>query len=325
MTAETTDIADLDGTTPDTSVYAAGVVMWHGTGDERRVLVIHRGRHDDFSLPKGKVDPGETLPETAVREAREETGFDVTLGASLGYIEYDIPDGRHKEVHYWCAEIAQEDVDRHAFEPNDEVDSLEWVGLDRAASMLSYDLDREVLRRFVDRCERGLERTFAIIVLRHAKAVPPLSWPGDDSSRPITARGQEQAEQVTPVLEAFGPARIITSSAVRCRATIAPFATRSGILPIVSPAISQSAYDDGTDAIDEVVADVIAQRQTTVLCSHSPVMPEILREIAGATSTPTRQIMRLSMLSTGECTVLHVSTDDPERGVVASESHGPLV
>ena len=318
-------VTDTDEPTEATSVYAAGAVLWRRDGDRVLVLVIHRERHEDYSLPKGKVDPGESLPETAAREVLEETGFDVALGAPLGFIEYDLPNGRHKEVHYWTAEVTQEAFEAHRFEANDEVDTLEWMTIDEARPLLSYQRDRELLDVFSERCRRGIEQTFAIIALRHAKAVPPLSWPGDDDSRPLTARGQEQADLVVPILEAFAPTHVVTSVAVRCRSTVAPFADRNGLVPVVSGAISQSAYDAGRDDVESVVTDALAARRTTVLCSHSPVMPEIVRELALATGTRPGTLMRQSMLSTGECSVFHVPVRDPSLGVVAAESHGPLI
>ena len=308
-----------------TSVYAAGALLWRRVDGRVRVLVVHRQHHEDYSLPKGKVDPGETLPETAAREVREETGYEVTLGAPLGYIEYDLPNGRHKEVHYWSAEVDDAAFAANEFAPNDEVDELQWLSLKKAQRLLTYERDREVVGVFAERCERGVERTFAVIALRHAKAVPPLSWPGDDESRPITARGQEQAGLIVPILRAFAPERVITSTAVRCRATVAPFANAAGLMPEVSAAVSQSAYDEGDDAVREVVRDVLAGRRTTVVCSHSPVMPEIVRELALATNTPSGPLMRQSMLSTGECSVLHVPVGDLSLGIVAAETHGPLV
>ncbi|MGO2113034.1 MAG: NUDIX hydrolase [Pseudoclavibacter sp.] len=320
MTPETHDESERT-----TNVYAAGVVLWRELDGAAHVLVIHRDRHDDYSLAKGKVDPGETLPQTAAREVLEETGFEVALAAPLTTIDYDLPDGRHKEVAYWTAEVDDATFEAHSFEANDEVDALEWLPIPDARARLTYELDRDVLDEFAARFDAGLARTFAVIALRHAKAAPPLAWPGDDDSRPLTARGQEQADLLVPIVRAFGPSRAITSTAVRCRSTIAPFAAASGIEPEVSGAIAQSSFDDGDDAVDEIIAAVVRDRTPTVLCSHSPVMPEIVRELAIATETKPGDVMRASMLSTGECAVLHVALDDPSRGIVAVEMHGPLV
>lgn len=309
----------------DDTVYAAGVLLWHEAADGIRILVIHRQRHDDLSLAKGKVDPGESLPETAAREVAEETGFTVALGAPLNPIEYDLPDGRGKVVHYWTAEVDAETVRSHVFTPNDEVDAIDWLPLAEARDRLTYERDRDVIDEFAARCAAGTARTFAVIALRHAKAVPAHSWPGDDASRPITSRGQEQAHLVVPLLAAFGPRRVITSTAVRCRATIAPLATETGLLPAASGAISQAAYDEGDDDTADVIRSVIDARETTILCSHSPVIPEIVRAAALATQTPTTNVLRRSMLSTAEFVVLHVAADDPTRGIVASEMHGPII
>lgn len=310
-----------------TSVYAAGAVLWRRDPESGkvRILVVHRNRHEDYSLPKGKVDPGETLPETAAREVREETGFRVVLGAPLGYIEYDLPNGRHKEVHYWTAEVSERMAKENPFTPNEEVDRAEWMTLKQARKRLSYERDRDVVEVFAERVERGLERTFALLALRHAKAVPPVSWPGSDDSRPITARGQEQAELVVPILRAYAPGRIVTSTAVRCRATIGPLATALELAPEVAAGISQSAFDAGTAAVGDVVREAIESRTTTVLCSHSPVMPEIVREAGLATGTRPGSLSRHAMLSTAECAILHIPLSDPQRGVVAAETHGPLV
>src|SRR3954462_2963493 len=88
-----------------TPVLAAGAVVWRVIDGQTKVLLVHRTQHKDVSLPKGKVDPGATLPQTAVREIFEETGLTVTLGAPLGVVEYTLPNGRDKIVHYWSAEV----------------------------------------------------------------------------------------------------------------------------------------------------------------------------------------------------------------------------
>jgi len=318
----------MSGTTSPasgTSVYAAGALVWRQQGDKIRILVIHRDRHDDHSLPKGKVDPGESLPETAAREVLEETGYAVALGAPLGFIEYDLPDGRHKEVHYWAAELPHDDFERTAFVPNDEVDECRWVGLKRAQKLLTYERDRELVNVFAERVAAQTHRTFAVIALRHAKAVPAPSWPGDDASRPLTARGQEQSEAAAAILRAFGPERIITSTAIRCRSTVGPVAAQLGVAPVAERDISQAAYDAGDEGVDAIVREVLATSLTTILCSHSPVMPAIVSAVARFTGTRLGRLSRHAMLSTAECAVLHVPSAHPELGIVAAETHGPLV
>src|SRR5436309_1142685 len=99
-----------------TPVLAGGCVAWRPGTDGPEVAVVHRPRYDDWSLPKGKLDPGETLTACAVREVAEETGLTVRLGARLGRVHYVGPTGP-KTVHYWAAQVCG-----GAFSPNREVD-----------------------------------------------------------------------------------------------------------------------------------------------------------------------------------------------------------
>ena len=106
--------------TPET-VVAGGAVCWKVVDNEVRVLLVHRTQHKDVSLPKGKCDPGETVPETAQREILEETGLHITLGAYLGRVDYLLPSKKPKEVHYWAAEVDPGEAERSPFESNDEI------------------------------------------------------------------------------------------------------------------------------------------------------------------------------------------------------------
>ena len=129
--------------TASATVLAAGAVVWKLVDGKARILLVHRTQHKDVSLPKGKVDPGETLPHTAVREIAEETGFDVVLGAPLGTVEYTLPSGKDKVVHYWAAEVDPGAAERHSYEANGEIRALEWVVASKAAKRLSYEHDAE--------------------------------------------------------------------------------------------------------------------------------------------------------------------------------------
>lgn len=125
---------------------AAGGVLWRADGPTREFAVIHRPKYDDWTLPKGKLDAGETHEEAAVREVLEETGFTVELGAPLGTVSYMHGD-RRKRVEYWAMQAAE-----GGFAPNREVDELRWLPLRRARQLLTYDRDQELLDRFVERC-----------------------------------------------------------------------------------------------------------------------------------------------------------------------------
>jgi 8-oxo-dGTP diphosphatase len=115
---------------------AGGVVV-----RDRKVLLVHRPRYDDWTLPKGKLDPGESFEDAALREVEEETGLRCSLGRELPSIQYEIG-GRPKLVRYWLMAPEGE----APFVPNDETDDLRWVPPDEALALLSYDRDRDVVR-----------------------------------------------------------------------------------------------------------------------------------------------------------------------------------
>jgi 8-oxo-dGTP diphosphatase len=124
----------------DEEVRAAGGVVWRGSDDAIEIALVHRPRYDDWSLPKGKLDPGESFEEAALREVEEETGMRCRLGRELGETQYTDHKGRPKIVRYW----AMGDCDGE-FVPNSEVDELRWVPIDDAKRMLSYDFDRDLV------------------------------------------------------------------------------------------------------------------------------------------------------------------------------------
>lgn len=114
---------------------AGGVVVRDG-----KVAVVHRPRYDDWSLPKGKLDPGEDFLAAAIREVREEIGAEVRVGRELPAVEYADHEGRRKLVRYWLMEAERVD-----FTPNEEVDELRWLDPARARDLLTYPRDRDVL------------------------------------------------------------------------------------------------------------------------------------------------------------------------------------
>ena len=124
-----------------TTVQAAGGVVWRRSPAGRiEVLLVHRPRYDDWSVPKGKLDPGEDHATAAVREVEEETGLRCSLGPELLSTSYVDRKGRPKQVRYWAMTATGGD-----FVPTDEVDEVRWVPLEEAGSLLSYARDTDVL------------------------------------------------------------------------------------------------------------------------------------------------------------------------------------
>lgn len=309
-----------------TPVLAAGAVCWRIVDGRARILLVHRGDRADVSLPKGKLDPGETLPQTAVREIQEETGLTVSLGAPLGTVEYTLPSGKEKVVYYWSAEVSAHALELSRFTPNSEISAVEWVSLDKARKKLSYAHDVDVVDRFAARFEAGRARTFAIVALRHGSAVAPSSWDGPDATRPLLQRGSDQALSVAPAIAAYAPEKLVSSTAVRCASTIAPLAGFLSMPVKATAKISQDAYESGEASVAEVIAKRLKKKQTAVLCSHGPVLPDIIEEVARQTHSEIDHALRSAeMLSTGEYTVLHIAKDKVTSGLVAIETHGPAV
>ena len=124
-------------------IAAAGGVLWRrAEGGGREYAVIHRPRYDDWTLAKGKLDPGETHEQAALREVAEETGFAAELGPDLGEVTY-AHDARPKRVRYWGMRAGT-----GGFAANAEVDDMRWLAFDHARRLLTYERDREVLDRF---------------------------------------------------------------------------------------------------------------------------------------------------------------------------------
>ncbi|WP_236966658.1 NUDIX hydrolase [Marisediminicola antarctica] len=310
-------------TDPSTLV-AAGVVCWRMTGGRVRVLLVHRANRGDISLPKGKLEPRESLPEAAVRETLEETGLAVTLGAPLGETAYSLPTGRDKIVHYWAAEATDAVIAASNFVPSFEVTSTEWVTLKAARAKLSYERDQELMDRFAARADSNTLRTFAVVALRHGKAVPASSWNGPDSTRPLEHAGIEEAKAAARAIAAYRPTKLISSTAARCISTIDPLATMLGLDVKATAAISQDAHEDGVANVHRIVSKRVARRQTAVLCSHGPVLPDIIDEVATcAGSARDGTLRQAASLATGDFAVVHLSIADPTAGIVAVEVHSP--
>lgn len=246
-------------------VIAAGVVVIRKGGE---VLLVHRPKYDDWSFPKGKLDPGEHVTTAAVREVAEETGLDVRLGPPLPPQHYRVGDGeqRPKRVYYWVGHVLGDD-DVSEYRVNDEVDEVAWVPLDEAARRLTYSRDRGLL----DSARPLARKSCPLIVLRHGRALSRDEWDQDDRERPLTEAGRFQAEQVAPVLAAYGVTRIVSSSNRRCWATVAPYAEAADVEIEDTADLSQ---EDATPAtVEKHVRALLEAGEPSVLCTHRPVLP----------------------------------------------------
>lgn len=124
--------------------YEAGGVVWRQAPRGREVLLILRRRHQDCTLPKGHIEEGESWDVAGQREVKEETGYDTVITGFAGFTAYNVK-GESKVVFYWLMEPAGESE----FEPGEEVSSYEWVSPLEAIDRLTYENDKELLRRLV--------------------------------------------------------------------------------------------------------------------------------------------------------------------------------
>ena len=129
--------------TGDAVVRAAGGIVVRASVDgEREVLLVHRPRYDDWSLPKGKADPGETDEACAAREVEEETAIRVALEEPIGVVRYEDRFGRSKVVRYWRMRVVE---DTGRFTPNHEIDAIAWCSVEDAVARLTYEHDRDLV------------------------------------------------------------------------------------------------------------------------------------------------------------------------------------
>ena len=310
-----------------TEILAAGTVCWRRVptpaGEQLHVLLIHRTKQRDVSFPKGKLDPGESMPEAAVRETREETGLGVTLGVNLGTIHYELSGGRRKTVQYWAAEVTGAAALASTFTPNNEVQALEWVPASAARARLSYRADRELYDVFLRLAEHELLDTFSVTLLRHAKAEPRGDGAPVDHLRGLTDAGELQARTLVPILACFGPKRIRSSSARRCLETVAPLAAHLDKRVRVSEALSQDFWDAGDLAeTRRLMGKIITRGKSTIVCSHRPVLPDLARELVLATgSVPGDYLSEATALPPGGFSVFHFSRTRPGAGILAVETY----
>lgn len=250
---------------------AAGGVLWREQQGRCCVAIVHRPKYDDWSLPKGKLEPGEPDVVGAVREVCEETGFDAYAGRTLGSSSYRVLDGGRdvpKTVRWWAMRAHD-----GAFSPSAEVDALDWLDLPQALARLSGGHGTSALEAFAEHPPQ----TATVLLLRHASAGRQQDWDGSDSERPLDDKGLGQAQAVARLLTAYGPARVLSAPRVRCVQTVQPLATRLRLSVEIDPDLAEAA----AGRLAPRVHAVAELGRCVVLCSQGGVLPEAVTALAG--------------------------------------------
>lgn len=324
-------------------IECAGAIVWRLKHDVLEVLLIHRPRYDDWSWPKGKVDPGETLPAAAVREVQEETGKAIHLGIPLPGLQYVTPEGELKRVHYWAARVASAKdpalsarMPVRAVDPT-EVDEFKWLPVAQAVKKLSRPADRSPLGALEKAHRRGELDSRAVIVVRHGKALARAQWQGATDQRPLTPLGVAQAEALIPILASYGISHVVTSQWTRCAQTVAPYEQHTKIKSLHLEELTEASHERNPDLVSRAVNNLMLGSTPTVLCTHRPVLKTLF---AGLTQWTTPDLAKAlprkdPYLAPGDAFVAHViqgaSTSTPAgatAGTVsgaAPEEHGPRI
>jgi 8-oxo-dGTP diphosphatase len=247
------------------------------------VLLVHRPKYDDWSLPKGKREPGEHVLLTVVREVHEETSVRPVLGPRLRTVEY-LARGRPKQVDYWSALSAGDQA-----AASHEIDAVAWLPWPRGRARLSYPHDADVIASLRPR------KTVPLILVRHASAGQKGSFPGDDLLRPLDAEGATDAMFLADLLSCFASrARVISSAALRCIQTVRPYAASFGgsveaeAALAVPGRVGDISFDrtDQADSLRHLVGDLVAAAEPTVVCLHRENLPVALAAACSALGAP---------------------------------------
>lgn len=290
-------------------VQAAGGVVWRGSGDDVEIALVHRPAYDDWSIPKGKLRPGEHPLVGAVREVTEETGYAVRLGPPLGETAYELPNGRGKRVRYWSMRACG---DGGALQADGEVDELRWLSPGEALTWLQPRREQPVLRAFVEHGLAGTLVTHPLVLVRHASAGVRSTWRGDDAERPLDELGRTQADELASVLRGYDATRIVSADVVRCTQTVAPFAAASGLAVEAEPLFSEDGYAADPDGAVERLLELARGKDAVVVCTQRKALPGLLRGLSGALGA---DVARVRLGKAAFC-VLHFG-GEPVRAVAA--------
>lgn len=285
-------------------IEAAGTVTLREDDRKRQVLLVHRPSYDDWSLPKGHLEPDEYEAVAAGRETWEETGVTVALGRPVRTIRYPVRAGE-KIVHYWLAH--PKTTARR--KPDKEVDKVAWLTPQAAMKRMTYADEKAVLAEALE-----LGPTTPFLIVRHGKAMDRKHWSGRDQARPVTARGRKQARALIPLLESFDVQQAFSSTSTRCVQTLQPYARRRDLdvkgWSLLSEEVGEPHLQDVGKLIRRLAKEAADQGTPTAVCGHRPVLPTMVESLG----------IKSRMMQTAATVIAHL---DPSGTAVAVEFHRP--
>lgn len=252
-----------------TLVRAAGGLITREGPHGVEVVVVHRPAYDDWSFPKGKLDPGEDELACALREVREETSLRCKVLADLGGVTYVDGQGRPKVVRYWHMRPKKGEE----LEASHEIDDARWVPPAVAEPLLSYTHDRTLLRRLSGEPADGAP--VAVYLIRHVQAGERAAWTEPGELRPISKTGRKQALRLVRLLGHAGCTRLVSSPHLRCIQTIEPLADALGVGIDVASELGETQPIAGAEAwVLAVAADGPA-----VLSTHGDIVEGLVASL----------------------------------------------
>lgn len=301
--------------------------------DDLELLLVRSARWGDWSWPKGKLDPGETLPECAVREVAEETGAQIELGVPLPSVRYLMPDGIEKKVSYWAGRV-RSDGPRTALA--EEISHVEWLPVAAALDRLTRPSDVVAVNELLALADAGRLATRPLLIVRHAKARSRSHWRGAEADRTLTSAGRRQARGLAGLLACWQPERLLSSPWARCLQTLQPYLDAQssssspsssssggegndegngggggGPKPEVLPLLSEQGLRNDPSRISALIAELLTIDQSALLCTHRPVLEVVLGALARGAEPDARKHLPTSdpWLDPAEVLLAHIGID----------------
>lgn len=252
-----------------------GALPWRiGRKGALEVLLIHRPAHDDWSIPKGKAEPGESGRECAAREVLEETGFECRLGAELPSIRYEDSKNRIKTIRYWAAAM-----ESGSFTANDEVDAVRWLSLPAALRTLTEPRDRPAIISLGTQLQMQLgvrpvpELEKMLLLVRGAQVTKRNEEGSSDDGRMLAENGEYAARTLAALGSMFKIDRVLSAPSARCVETVAELARQESLEVERSDHLTGGSIAATLDLVAE------ARGTGTVLCTHEGVMAGVVEHL----------------------------------------------